>query len=275
MKRGRQSAELRDARRAKMLSVIRERQKIKVEELANLFDVSLMTVRRDLQALEDKGLIGRFYGGALLGPHAPAVSEKDDVELYRRLIGCYASSLVSSGDQLFINGSSTALGLLDFVEGKTVRVFTNNGLAVNRQFPVGVEITLSGGVLRGDGHIMTGDCTMRNLLMMKAEKAFIGCTGISPDGEILCGIPSELGINETMIAHAEMYYILADHTKIGKAGTYASFSLEKAGVIITDEKAPEDVVVQLKNIGMRVIQVKKGDFPAAAVGMDETDGESR
>ena len=261
MKRGRQSVDMRDARRAKMLSMIRERQKIRVEELASCFDVSLMTVRRDLQALEDKGLIGRVYGGAVLGPRAPAVSEKDDVELYRRLIGRYAASLVSDGDQLFINGSCTALDLLNYIEGKTVHVFTNNGLAVNRQFPAGVEITLSGGVLRGDGHIMTGDCTMRNLLMMNAGKAFIGCTGISPDGEILCGIPSELGINETMIAHANVYYILADHTKIGKAGTYASCSLEKPGTIITDENAPSDGVAQLHNIGMTVIQVKRSDFP--------------
>ena len=256
MKRGRQSVEIRDARRAKMLSMIRERQKIRVEELASHFDVSLMTVRRDLQALEDKGLIGRFYGGAVPGPHIPAASEQEDVGSYRRLIGRYAASLVSEGDRLFINGSSTALDLLDFIEGKTVHVFTNNGLAVRHQFPAGVEVTLSGGTLRGGGHIMTGDCAVRNLLMMNAEKAFLGCTGISPDGEILCGIPSELGINETMIAHAEAYYILADHTKIGKAGTYASFSLEKPGVIITDELAPAEVVTRLENVGMSVVQVR-------------------
>ena len=65
MKRGRQ---LIDARRAKMLSMIRDRQTIKVEELAAYFHVSLMTVRRDLQALEDKGVVGRFYGGASAGP---------------------------------------------------------------------------------------------------------------------------------------------------------------------------------------------------------------
>ena len=65
MKRGRQ---LIDARRAKMLSMIRDRQTIKVEELAAYFHVSLMTVRRDLQALEDKDVVGRFYGGASAGP---------------------------------------------------------------------------------------------------------------------------------------------------------------------------------------------------------------
>lgn len=258
MKKGRQSV---DARRAKVLSMIRERQKIKVEELAAYFNVSLMTIRRDLQVLEDKGLIGRFYGGATVDSRAAPISEKDAVALYRQLISRYAARLVSDGDDLFINGSMTALEMLNYVGEKTVRVFTNNGAAVDREFPSGVEITISGGTLRGQGHILTGDCSMRNLLMTQAEKAFMGCTGISPDGEILCGIPTELGINETMISHAREYYILADYTKIGKTSTYASCSLEKAGTIITDEMAPADVVEQLRTIGMTVIQVKKSDFP--------------
>lgn len=258
MKRGRQSV---NARRAQMLAMIRERQTIKVEELAGIFNVSLMTVRRDLQALEDSGQIGRFYGGAAVDPDAVADAGPDDVALCRRLIARYAASLVWDGDYVFINGSGTALKLLDYVGEKTVHVFTNNGAAVGGALPPGVEVTLSGGSLRGRSHIMTGDCAMRNLLMMQAEKAFLGCTGISPDGEILCGIPSELGINETMISHAYEYYILADFTKVGKAGTYASFSLEKPGTVITDENAPQSVVEHLRSVGMTVVQVKRSDFP--------------
>ena len=103
--------------------------------------------------------------------------------------------------------------------------------------------------------------TLRNLMDVHAQKAFLGCTGVSPDGEIMCGIPSELGINETMIEHAEKYYILADYTKIGKTSAYASFHLEKHGCVITDERAPEDVLKQLRSTGMEVIQVRRSDFP--------------
>ena len=258
MKRGRQ---LIDARRAKMLSMIRDRQTIKVEELAAYFHVSLMTVRRDLQALEDKGVVGRFYGGASAGPAAPPPPAGDDVFFSRRLIGRYAASLVPDGETLFINGSATALSMLHFMDGKTVHVFTNNAFAAGRAFSPGVEITLSGGLLRGRRSILTGDCAMRNLLMMQAGKAFLGCAGISPEGEILCNIPTELGINETMIGHAYEYYILADYTKVGKTGTYASFSLEKPGTVITDEKAPAHVVERLRSIGMTVVQVRRSDFP--------------
>ena len=259
MKQGRQTV---DTRRTRILSLIRERQRIRVEELATLFGVSLMTIRRDLQALEDRGQIGRFYGGASVEPGSLSLPDKDSVSLYRRFISRRAAALVDNGDRIFINGSTTALDMLNYLDGTSVSVFTNNGLAIDRTFPPGVEVTLSGGALRSHGHIMTGDCTMRNLLMMRAEKAFIGCSGISPDGEILCDIPTELGINETMISHAYQYYILADHTKIGKTGTYASCSLETAGTIITDEKASASVLDRLRILGMKVIRVCAADFPA-------------
>ena len=64
-----------------------------------------------------------------------------------------------------------------------------------------------------------------------------------------------------MISHAARYYILADYTKIGKTGTYASFSLEKSGCVITDERANPQVLAQLRAIGMAVVQVRKADFP--------------
>ena len=261
MKRDRQSVNL---RHAEMLSYIREHRQAGVEELAAAFGVSSMTVRRDLQMLEDRGQISRTHGGATADVRPAAGAAKDEVALYRRLIACYAASLVSSGDRIFINGSRTALGLLEYVGDKTVHVFSNNGAAVEQKYPPGVEITLSGGSLRGQNHIMTGDCTLRNLLMEQADLAFLGCSGISPGGEILCGIPTELGINDTMISHAARYYILADYTKIGKTGTFASFSLEKSGCVITDERANPQVLAQLRAIGMAVVQVRKADFPEIA-----------
>lgn len=261
MKRDRRSVNL---RHAEMLALIRDRQEVLVEELSQTFGISTMTVRRDLQALEEQGKINRFHGGATAGAPAVSADERSTVAFCRRLIARHAASLVSDGDCLLINGSSTALALLDHLEGVSVSVFTNNGLAIGRKYAAGVDIRLSGGALRSAPHILTGDLALRNLMDEQADKAFLGCTGISPDGEILCGIPSELGINETMIEHSETYYILADYTKIGKAGTYASFHLEKKGCVITDDRAPEDVVAQLRAVGMEVVQVRRGDFEEEA-----------
>ena len=101
MKRDRQSVDL---RHAEMLSYIRERQEVKVEELAKSFGVSSMTVRRDLQMLEARGQISRTHGGATADPRtAPVLDEQDEVALFRRLIACRAASLIRSGEKIFIN----------------------------------------------------------------------------------------------------------------------------------------------------------------------------
>lgn len=258
MKKERQSVY---ARHTQMLAAIKERGEMKVEELAELFQVSLMTVRRDLQYLEEKGLLRRYFGGATVDTGSVAknlAAPNDEVALYRKLIARYAARLLEDGDAILINGSTTALSVLDYAGENRLQVFTNNGLAVAGSYPENIAITLSGGTLRGNSHIMTGDCTVRNLLTVQADKALMGCTGISSAGEILCGIPTELAVNELMISHSREYFILADHTKIGRTNTYASFSLEKKGTIITDEKASARVVERLREIGMRVIQVKRG-----------------
>lgn len=265
MKRDRQTVNL---RHAEMLALIRQRQEILVEELCQIFNVSAMTVRRDLQTLEDQGKISRFHGGATVDQRDPVSRDRVDVTLCRGMIARCAASLVQDGDTILINGSNTALALLDHLEGKRVTVYTNNGLVVGRSYPQSVDVRLFGGTLRAD-HILTGDLTLRNLMDIKADKAFLGCIGISPGGEILCGIPSELGVNETMIAHADRYYILADHTKIGRSSPYASFLLEKKGWVITDDYASTEVTDRLRDRDMEVIRVSEAD----ACGTEEAGTE--
>ncbi len=254
MKRDRQSV---NERHRQILALLRERHEIKVDELADYFGVSLMTIRRDLQSLEDRGLISRFYGGAAVGEATDAGSPDGEIRTYRSLIERYAASLVTSGDTLFINGSTTAIGMLSCLGDKEVTVFTNSTLPAGQKLPRGVAVTISGGTISGATGILTGDCAMRNLLEEYASKAFLGCTGISPSGEVLCDIPMELSINETMIAHSDEYFILLDHTKVGVSSNYASFHLDRMGTVITDELAPADVIEQLRLIGMTVIQIGK------------------
>lgn len=254
MKQSRQAV---DTRRAKILTIIRERKNIRVEELAERFNVSLMTIRRDLQALEEAGKIGRYYGGASVDPGQVSEAEQDPIVVYRHMISRAAAGLVEPGDRLFINGSSTALDLLDYLDRTPVTVFTNNARAAGRPFPSGVEVTLSGGDLRPPGRLMTGGCALRNLLTVHADKAFLGCAGLSPDGVILSGVPAELAVSQTMTARAARTFILADYTKIGRSAAGAGFVPETPATLITDAQADREVLERLRGLGMRVIQAGK------------------
>ncbi len=256
MKRDRSSV---DTRRAQILKLIREMEEVKVEELAEKFGLSLMTVRRDLQFLEDRHLIKRFYGGATINFFPQTVSPQEEVRTYRQLIARFAASMVEDGDTLFINGSSTALGLLDYVTNVRVRAITNNGNAIGKQFPEGVSVTLTGGLLRNN-NILVGEYVMRNLLDITADKAFLGCAGIYDNGEFLYNIPTEIGINEAMISHTEKnLYILADHMKLidtaSHGNSYGSCSYDRPVTLITDEKADPEIISRLKQHDIMVHQV--------------------
>lgn len=244
-----------DNRQSSILDMLHKNQEMKVDVLASALNVSLITVRRDLQYLENKGLVTRFHGGARINPVSD-FSEEIQMDQARTAISRYAASLVEEGDSLFINGSLTASGILQYLQSKKASIVTNNAFAAGYNRSESIEITLTGGRLWH--HIMVGDFCMRNLLNVYQKKAFLGCSGISPTGEILCDIPSELAINETMISHAETYYILADHTKLGKTESSGRFSLLRPGTVITDDQAQQEIVQELESRGMKVILVSTG-----------------
>lgn len=256
MKRDRKSV---DERQSRILEMIRDNGEVKVEELARTFGISLMTIRRDLQYLEERHLVNRFYGGASAVNHHHTMSGEEELQMYRDLIGRYAARFVADGDTLFINGSRTCLYMLRHVENKRLTVHTNNGWAIEEEFPAGVSIHLTGGILRD--HIMVGEQTMRFLLDSEADKAFLGCAGVYSDGEFRYDIPTEIGINEAMVSRTrgELYF-LADHTKLqhraGGVNRYGSSTYEKPCTLITDEKANPEVVESLRSLGMKVVLVE-------------------
>ena len=147
MKRDRQSVNL---RHAEMLALIRERQEVLVDELSETFGISTMTVRRDLQALEEQGKISRFHGGATVDVRMVSADEKDEVELCRRAIARRAAALLADGERVMINGSNTAIALLDHLAGKRALVFTNNSQVCGRKYPPEIDLQLSGGSFSSD-----------------------------------------------------------------------------------------------------------------------------
>lgn len=248
-----------DERHLKILNKIRECGEVKVEELADMFRISLMTVRRDLQYLEEEKLILRVHGGAVSLQKANMLLSQDEkIAMCRDRISEYASRHIDDGDTLFINGSRTALNMLKYVENKKVSVYTNNCWGIGEKYPDDVTVYFTGGEVRSN--VMVGEYVMRNLLSMTADKTFIGCAAVYDDGEFRYDIPTEIGINEAMIARTtKELYILADHSKIkrreSQGNTYGSCMYDKPCTLITDDNANMAVVEKLRGCGINVILV--------------------
>jgi len=248
-----------DNRRDSIIKLIQSNPHLRVNELAKQLDVSLITIRRDLQFLEDHGYIKRTHGGAV--PMDSEETKEDEVQVYRRLIAQYAATLVEDGDTLFINTSSNALQMLQYVTRNNVTAITNNGKVLYREYGSGINVILTGGELRYPKDAMVGDYAIRNLQTVFAKKAFVGCSGLTPDAGMMTEIASEVSVNEIMVNHStEAVYLMADHTKIGKRSSFTSCAIEKINYLITDEKAPQDILDELRSKGVQVYQVHKGEF---------------
>lgn len=247
-----------DNRRNKILEMMEAQPEVKVEDLAKIFDVSPVTVRRDLQYLEDHKKLTRFYGGATVKEKKE--QEMDEVKYYRNLIARYAASLVEDGDTIFINTSSTALGMLPYLYRRNITVITNNGRAISYEHNDGTSVILTGGELRYPKEAMVGDFAIRNLQTVYAKKSFVGCSGFTAECGMTTEIANEVNINELMINNAlKENYILADHTKIGKNSSFISCTIDRIGNLITDELAPAEQLDLIREKGVKVHIVKKGD----------------
>lgn len=244
-----------DERRNQIMRIIQKEGKVFVEQLAADLQVSVLTIRRDLQYWETLGAIERFHGGAKLIQHFLENNyDQTSNEPYKHAIAKYAAQLVEDNDTIFINTSSTALLILKYIKNKRVTVITNNGKAILIDHDPLVSIYLTGGELRIPKESMVGDFAMNNLSRVTATKAFLGCSGFSIRSGMTTAILQEVAINETMIKRCSKgIYVLADHTKIGNDHSFVSGDLNAFHYLITDTLANEEELYLIKEAGIETI----------------------
>lgn len=247
-------------RQLDILNMIRDEGEVTVEKLASLFQISVITIRRDLVALERQSLITRVHGGAISLDRSDAkpIGLEDETIRCRNLISRYATRYLEDGDKLFINGSMIALNTLEHVKNTRVHAYTNNGRAIGKTYPEGVSVTISGGELRNN--IFVGEYVIKNILDLSADKTFIGCASVYETGEFCYDIPTEIAINEVMISRTRKgLYVLADHTKLKHRNedipVYGGCIYDRPVTLITDSLADRDIVKSLRAADIKVITV--------------------
>ena len=245
-----------NSRREKVLQQVRETGDGTVTHLAEQFQVSPLTIRRDLQYLEDHKLLERFYGGARNSMESEGGLGENKKQFRREQIARYAAGLVEDGDSIFINTSSTALAMVKYITSRNVTIITNNGNIINEKNPSHATIILLGGELRYVKGAMVGDFAMNNLAQVTAKKSFMGCGGICPDIGMTTELLNEVNLNQMMFERVSKgSYILADCTKFGKRSSFVSCPPELIANIITDADAPSDLVWEFREKGTLVHQL--------------------
>lgn len=247
-------------RHRRIQELLRERRVVRVSSLSELLGVSEVTIRRDLEALERRGLLERTHGGAVLTQRMraePAYGEAISTNPEeKRRIGEAAAALVRPGDTIFLNGGTTTLQVFRALSIPGVKVVTNHvGMALES---VGhdVELILVGGHYRAPSNSVVGPFATDALRRVFATKAFIGVEGISPRSGLTTPVASEAEIAALMIEQTRgEVVVVADGSKFGVVADFTIASLEQVDRFVTDAGIDEEQREGLAELGVEVTAV--------------------
>lgn len=245
-------------RHQQILEKIKAKGQVKVLDLCREMKVSSVTIRKDLQLLEDKQLLFRTHGGATLSnPYTMDrhVSEKEKISRDEKTgIGKLAASLVEPQDCIIIASGTTVLSLARHIQPKgSLTVITaamNVASELNRHSEV--EVLLLGGILRKSSSSATGVYAEKILDDFSCSKLFLGVDGIDLEFGLTTTHVMEAQLNRKMISVAQKTIVLADSSKFGKRGFGRICGLEEVDMIITDPGISSHMQETLQAMGITV-----------------------
>lgn len=239
-----------------IIDKLKEYSSVKVDGLSKELSVSPITIRRDLQLLEDEGLVKRFHGGATIINSYNNYFNTDESLIIRNKLAQEAAKLVQENDTIFINSSSTAIQILKYLKSKRVTVITNNGNALNMNIDPSIQLILTGGAVYPEKNSMIGDFASHILSQVTADKCFLGVSSISADSGIGTSIFQETSINKMMLSRCKgNRIVIADSSKVGKEYNFLSADISMVSCLITDEGCDSSHENLLKEKGIEVIKV--------------------
>lgn len=245
-------------RRNQIVEMLNQQHTVKNAELMERFGISIETVRRDLAYLEEQGLLERVYGGAVkktyLNTEPMYASREKENEPEKRAIAREAVKLIQNNDTVFFDLGTTVLFLAQQIgQEKHLTAFTNAiRTAVVLSELEGCEVIIPGGYLRSHELSVSGFLAEGNMRQFNLDKVFIGGAGITEDG-ITDFHLDEANLRRQVIQNARQVIALADYSKFGIRAVSNVCGLEDIDVLITDEKAPKEMLDELEKRGVRVV----------------------
>ncbi|MGI6168752.1 MAG: DeoR/GlpR family DNA-binding transcription regulator [Christensenellales bacterium] len=226
-------------RRNKIRSIVLEKKSVTIGELSKQFSVTEETIRRDLKSLEDEGVLTRTYGGAYVDKGVRSdlnlsIRESLFVENKRRMAK-EAAELVKNGDSIFLDCSTTALQLCEYIADMRITVLTNS-LKVTMWLmeKENIQLILVGGLLSSDSLGFFSQATYQSLQSYYVDKAFISCRSLHMEFGMSDPTESQAEIRKLVMERAGNVYIMADHTKLDRVSFIKIGDLDHVDVIITD-----------------------------------------
>ncbi len=245
-------------RHEKILKKLKEAGKVSVQNLSDKLSVSEVTIRKDLQILEDKNLLFRTHGGATQSnPYTSDrhVEEKAKIQAKEKTaIAREAVKLIGDNDSIILASGTTILAIAKEIDPSSRLKVITSALNVslelsNREH---VEITQLGGQLRHSSNSVVGKYSELFLENITCGILFLGVDGIDLEFGLTTTSLMEASLNQRFIDVAQYTVVVADSTKFGKRGFSRICRLDQVQHIITDSNADPETIRKLEASGVRV-----------------------
>lgn len=246
-------------RREQILQMLVKQGNVQVSDLVPQLGVSAVTIRTDLSALESQGLVTRSYGGASLTRTPPPeqnIRQKDALNAgAKEHIGTAAAALVAPGDNIIIDSGTTTMPLARHIrELKQVTVMTNGlNIAWELADAPGVELMLTGGLLRKQSLSIQGAQAEACLNVYNFDKLFLGVDGFDLQFGITTHHEAEASLNHKMVERAKKVIVLTDSSKFGRVSLHRIVLLDRIHTVITDAGISPEYRDGLQRLGIEVI----------------------
>ncbi|MGE5410738.1 MAG: DeoR/GlpR family DNA-binding transcription regulator [Clostridiales bacterium] len=252
-----------NSRHEKILEILSSKESATVEELSLDLNVSVVTIRSDLNNLAKRGKIIRTHGGARLVEERIrqeySFQMRKSINLYNKhKIGEAASKFICSEDSVLLDSSTTVLALAHAMrkkqELKDVTVIpTGIWTAIELMGHSDFNVLLPGGSLRHTTGSITGIAASSFFNELIIQKAFLGACGISIENGFTDTHLQEIELKKSIISRIKEITILLDGSKFRQTGLAAFAEINQVSRIITDATAPEEEVDKLMKLGVEVI----------------------
>lgn len=229
-------------RRNKILTILREDKHVVVNELAKTFEVSEETIRRDLDKLEKEGFVVKTYGGAVINEGNEVelpyiVRKKSNVEAKKKIADIVAE-LVSDGDSLILDASSTAVFIAQKIKSKKDITLITNSIEVLMELSdvSGWKILSTGGALKERSCALFGSQAEESLSRFHVDKAFISCKGVDRIHGFSDSNDMHAAVKRKMLEASSKIYFAVDSSKFDQLSFISVSGFSEVDAVVTDRE---------------------------------------
>lgn len=246
-----------NTRQSEIVDLIQEYERLEVAALAERFDVSQMTVRRDLKRLEKQGLVVRTHGGAVAAgklrllqrafPHYAVSPQK-------AAIGKVAAALVAPGQKVMVDTGTTALEVArNLPKDSDITVATTSLCVLQELYASPLQVLLFGGYARKEFPSLYGPLTEAMLKSFHVDILFMGCDGADSKSGFYTADLRISSLEQQMINIADRVVVVTESTKFGRKAFVRYATLEQVHTLVTDAKLSQTDRNNLQEADINII----------------------